>query len=198
MFQSNRIEHFPQITGINSGQINHTFSENSIDINNIAIIKNLTRDQHGIKRKMNSYNYRDRNKTQKRKNCDICYNCYIDHKVCKSWFLPIEIISPHYPMIRYIKRLIHNLINFNEKLNKLHKALNDVDINALQDIVIKTRQKAKTFAQVTTEINLNEDEIQSQYCFAFKAFTKRSLHVPKYVCISCTKYCFKKDYHGKN
>jgi len=50
MFQSNRTEHFPQVIGINSEQINYTFSENSIDINNIAITKDLTGDQHGIKK----------------------------------------------------------------------------------------------------------------------------------------------------
>lgn len=37
------------------------------------------------------------------------------------------------------------------------------------------------------------DEIQSQYYLAFKTFTKQSIDVPKYVCISCTKYCFKRD-----
>jgi len=46
---------------------------------------------------------------------------------------------------------------------------------------------------VTTEINLNEDEIWSQYYLAFKAFTKQSIDVPKYTCISYTKYCFKRD-----
>lgn len=51
MFQSSRIEHFPQITKINSEQINHAFSENSIDINNIAITKDLTRDSTWYKKK---------------------------------------------------------------------------------------------------------------------------------------------------
>lgn len=67
-------------------------------------------------------------------------------------------------MIRYIKRLIYNLINLNKKLNKLHKALNDVDINTLQDIVCEAQQKAKTLTQVTTEINLNyKDKRYAKY-----------------------------------
>jgi len=54
MFQSKKIEHFPQITGIINSE------QNNVDNNTI----DLTKDQHGIKRKMNSYNYRDSNKKQ--------------------------------------------------------------------------------------------------------------------------------------
>lgn len=80
---------------------------------------------------------------------------YIDCKTHKSWFLPIEIISLHFPMIRNIKRLIYNLINLSKKLNTLHKALNNVNINALKDIINDAQQKATTFTQDATEINLN-------------------------------------------
>lgn len=86
MFQLNRIEHFPQITEtINSEHIDHTyeFSEGSIGINNITVIKDLTRDQHqhDLKRKINSHNCReiDSNKKQN-KNSDIYTEDVLSHK----------------------------------------------------------------------------------------------------------------------
>lgn len=40
---------------------------------------------------------------------------------------------------------------------------------------------------------LNEDEIQTEFKSAFTAFTKRSLDLPRFKCISCQKLVFRKD-----
>lgn len=51
-------------------------------------------------------------------------------------------------------------MNTNEKLNKLDDALNDVDINMLQDISNEAQENAKVCIK-HTEINLNKDKIKS-------------------------------------
>lgn len=96
-------------------------------------------------------------------------------------------------MIRYIKILLYHLISINKKLNKLDNALNNIDINTLRDISSKAQQQDGNCIKNNVEINLDEDNIQAQYYLAFKAFTKKSIDTPKYACISCTKYCFKRD-----
>lgn len=51
-------------------------------------------------------------------------------------------------------------MNTNEKLNKLDDALNDVDINMLQDISNKAQKNTKVCIK-HTKINLNKDKIKS-------------------------------------
>lgn len=92
---------------------------------------------------------------------------------------------------------MYDLINIDKKLIRLHIALNHIDIKTLLDIAIEAQQKSKAFIQTSTEINLNEDKIRSQYCLSFKAFTKRSMDSPKYTCL-CKIFLQKRYCNGKN
>jgi len=80
MFQSNRIEHFPQIVGLI--EINHEYAFNqgsiksSLNIHNVSI--NLSKDQYGTKQEAN-HNYGDSNK-KRNKNYKIFSENVLLHK----------------------------------------------------------------------------------------------------------------------
>ncbi|XP_066599998.1 uncharacterized protein [Prorops nasuta] len=108
-------------------------------------------------------------------------------------FEAVQILSSHFPEIRYIKRLLYDLMALDAKLNNLDKALNESDVNLLPEISKETQENAAAHREKFTEINLNEDDIKSQYFLAFKAFTKRSIDIPKWPCISCEKLSFERN-----
>jgi len=62
--------------------------------------------------------------------------CYIDLTFCKGIFLPVQLLAPHFPKVRNIKRLIYQLTAFYQKMENLDKALTNADLNTLSEIVI--------------------------------------------------------------
>lgn len=50
-------------------------------------------------------------------------SCYTDPNICKATFLPVQLLLPHFPKVRNIKRLVYQFTDFYHKLVKLNKAL---------------------------------------------------------------------------
>jgi len=69
------------------------------------------------------------------------HSCYIDSTLCKGLFLPVLLLSPHFPKVRNIKRLIYQLTSFYQKILKLDEALNCADLNTLNEIIIVAQEK---------------------------------------------------------
>ncbi|XP_024941433.1 uncharacterized protein LOC112494451 [Cephus cinctus] len=106
----------------------------------------------------------------------------------------MEILAPHFPKIRYIKRLFYSLVNFNKELCDMDEALNSNDVIKLCHISDQAQKKAQICNKSNTEeITLNEDKIQTVYSHAFRAYTKRMIDTPRFKCISCEKLCCQKS-----
>ena len=102
------------------------------------------------------------------------HGCYINPKVCKSNFLAIEILAPHFLDLRHLKRMIYKIASiYKDQLHNLDKALNDNDLETLERITLQARKEAEALQKNNTDISLNEEEIISRYYLAFRAFTKR-------------------------
>jgi|GEM_PF-3635344 len=123
------------------------------------------------------------------------HSCYINPRSCASKFLSIEILSPHFPKIRLIKRQFYNIHNLDQKLRDLDEALNSKDIEKLLQISDQAQSHAQAFSSNCAEIDLNENNIRSKFTFAFRAYTKRVIDPPLIACISCEKLCCKKNIH---
>lgn len=74
------------------------------------------------------------------------------------------------------------------KISNIDKALNDGDLVKLQEIS-KTAQKFNNEIENNNfnDIELNEEKIREKYKCAFNALTKRSIDVPRLICVSCEK-----------
>ncbi|KYN14475.1 hypothetical protein ALC57_13321 [Trachymyrmex cornetzi] len=122
------------------------------------------------------------------------HSCYIDTTLCKAMFLPIYLLSPHFPKVRNINRLIYQLTNFYRKMLDLEKALTSADLEILNEIITLAEEKAKhMYRHEQTCISLSEKEIFSEFKNAFKAYTKRCMDTPRYACVSCERLCYKKN-----
>jgi len=117
--------------------------------------------------------------------------CYIDTNICKAMTLSIQLLSSHFP--RNIKRLIYRLTSFYYKKLNLEKALISADLDTLNDIITSTQEKANMYKYHQSDTILSQEEIISKYTNAFKALTKRSLDLPRYVCVSCERLCYKRS-----
>lgn len=108
--------------------------------------------------------------------------------------MALHFLSPHYPKVRNIQRLTYRLKHYYEKLIKLDEALYLGNIEILEKIVKITRDKC-TFTNIDDKeiLTLNEDKIMLKYSKAFTLFTKRSIDVPQFPCLSCEKLCFRKN-----
>jgi len=101
--------------------------------------------------------------------------------------LSIQLLYPHFPKVRYIKRLIYQMTSFYRKMLNLEKALTSANLNTLNDLITVTQEKANTYKHQQSCIILSDEDIISRYGKAFKALTKRSLDTPRYVCVSCER-----------
>src|SRR5580765_2088899 len=120
-------------------------------------------------------------------------SCHIDLTLCKGMFLPIQLLSPHFPQVRFIKRLIYQLTNFYRKMENLDKALTDADLNTLSEMVTAAEEKADMYKHQQTDTILSDDDIIFKYHKAFKDLNKRSTDTPRHICVSCEKLCYKKN-----
>jgi len=119
-------------------------------------------------------------------------SCYIDLNLCEAIYFSMQLLAPHFPNIRYVKRLIYRLTNFYEKMLKLDKASNSADLNTLNEIVTLAQEKTNMYKYQQTSIILSDDNIISKYHNAFKTSTKRSIDTPWHICVSCERLCYKR------
>lgn len=119
--------------------------------------------------------------------------CYIDTTLCKAMSLSIQLLYPHFPKVRYIKRLIYQMTSFHEKMLNLEKALTSADLDTLNAIITVAQEKVNTYKHRQINTILSDEDIISRYSKAFKALTKRSMDTPRYACVSCERLCCKKD-----
>jgi len=59
---------------------------------------------------------------------DHTHACYVDTNICKVMSFSIQLLSPHFPRVRNIKRLIYRLTSFYHKKINLEKALIKAEI----------------------------------------------------------------------
>jgi len=121
------------------------------------------------------------------------HSCYIDLTLCKGIFLPVQLLSPHFPKVRYIRRLIYQLTSFYRKMENIDKALINADLNTLNKIVISAQEKADMYKHQQFNTILSDDDIIKRYHKAFKTFIKRSIDTPRNICISCERLCYKRS-----
>jgi len=107
--------------------------------------------------------------------------------------LSIQLLYPHFPKVRHIKRLIYQMTSFYQKMINLEKTLISADLETLNDIIIVAQEKVNTYKHQQTYTILSDEDIISRYSKAFKALTKRSMDTPRHVCVSCERLCFKKN-----
>ncbi|XP_014299180.2 uncharacterized protein LOC103578710 [Microplitis demolitor] len=119
--------------------------------------------------------------------------CYESIGSCKSQLVCIELLSPHFPTVRYIKRLIYTMKETLNKVSNLDRALETADLQFLINIVNKMKEEGNLLDKEHNGLCLNEGTIQNEFKSAFIAFTKRSLELPRYKCISCQKLSFRKE-----
>ncbi|XP_036140365.1 uncharacterized protein LOC118644830 [Monomorium pharaonis] len=119
--------------------------------------------------------------------------CYINPNLCKAMSLSIQLLSPHFPKVRFIKRLIYRMRADYQKLINLEKALNSGDIDILNELITVAQNRANMYKHHQSLTDLSDDDIISKYSKAFKALTKRSIDTPRYVCVSCERLCYKRN-----
>jgi len=105
-------------------------------------------------------------------------SCYVNFTICEAKFLSILLLSPHFPKVRNIRRLIYQLINFYQKMLNLDEALYCADLETLNKIVIAAQEKVDIYKRQQTNAIASDDDIFSKYSNAFKALKKR-LNTPR-------------------
>jgi len=119
--------------------------------------------------------------------------CYIDMTLCKAMSLSIQLLYPYFPKVRYIKHLIYQTTSFYQKMLNLEKALTSADLDILNDIITVAQKKINTYKHQQICTILSDEDIIFKYSRAFKTLTKRSMDTPRYVCVSCERFCLKKN-----
>lgn len=135
------------------------------------------------------------------KNCSVSHTssrlghppqCYANTNLCESYIATISTLSPHFPLVRNIRRNVYKLIGNYKKFHHLLSALRFVNIDQLLKITNDTKIKAR-FYQKNLTVSLDEEKILSQNYEAFKVMKKRLLDTPRIPCISCEKLCVSND-----
>ena len=86
--------------------------------------------------------------------------CYAQPLLCSSKFLKLNILSYHYPHLRTIKRQIYKIKHFYVDIQRIEDALNNSDVDELNNILSEADRLAMPFKNNNTEICLDENEIK--------------------------------------
>lgn len=122
------------------------------------------------------------------------HGCYIHPHICKAMSFPVQLLFPHFPKIRNIRRSIYQLTNFYHRILNLDKALTCANLDTLNNIVVSAQEKAEMYKYQRKDTILNEDDIISKYHNAFKAFKNAQwIYRGIYVCASCEKLSYKRN-----
>jgi len=79
--------------------------------------------------------------------------CYIDTTLCKAMSLSIQLLYPHFPKVRHIKRLIYQMTSFYQKMLNLEKALISADLETLNDIITVGKNTGKNkYVQTSADL----------------------------------------------
>ena len=120
-------------------------------------------------------------------------SCYSDLTLCKAMLIPVLLLSPHFPKVRDIKRLIYKLMHVYQKMLKLDEALNCADLDMCNKIVTEAQEKADIYKRNQTDAIVSDGDIFSKYKNAFKILKKRVMDTPHHACISCERLCYKRS-----
>jgi len=121
------------------------------------------------------------------------HSCYNDVNLCEAMSIPMELLSPHFSKVRYIRRLTYQLRSFYREMSDLDRALISADLDKLKKIVSLAKEKVDMYKNKRTNTTLSDDEIISKYRNAFTILKKRSLDTPQYICVSCERLCYKRN-----
>ena len=126
--------------------------------------------------------------------CGHPYSCYVDFQSCSSPFIYTLILSPHFPNVRYIKKLVNHIIQLIELIDKTDKALDDADVIYLQkeSLSVKESFKSSEHEQIV-ELELDEDRIRENLPNAFEDLLNKSKDIPIHPCVSCEKLCYRRN-----
>jgi len=124
---------------------------------------------------------------------DHTHSCYNNLNLCEAMSIPMELLSPHFPKVRYIRRLTYQLRSFYREMSDLDGALISADLEKLKKIVSLAKEKVDMYKNQRTDTTLSDDEIISKYRNAFTILKKRSLDTPRYICVSCERLCYKRN-----
>lgn len=99
--------------------------------------------------------------------------CYMGEYNCKSISLPVQILSPHFPSVHYIQRLVYKILHCYAKISTIDKALSNADLLKLQEISEAVRLKVNIVANNFTHImNLDEEKNSIPVSKRFQSFHK--------------------------
>jgi len=120
------------------------------------------------------------------------HSCYINTTLCKAMSLPIQLLSPHFPKVRYIKRLVYKMSSIYRKMLQLETSLTSADLDTLNEIITAAQENTSMYKHHQAYIILSDEDIISKYSNSFKALTKCSMDTP-HACISCERLCYKRN-----
>jgi len=76
--------------------------------------------------------------------------------------LSIQLLYPHFPKVRYIKRLIYQMTFFYRRMLNLEKALISADLDTLNDITSIAQEKIDAYKHQQIYIILSDEDIISK------------------------------------
>ena len=112
------------------------------------------------------------------------HGCYIDPSICTSRFLPLQILSSHFPILRSLQKRIYSLHNLSMSISNIEQALNNADYHFLRKIVEDAKIKTSSYPALDNTSIVSENYINLKYKKAIKKFTEISTDLPRYVCYS--------------
>ena len=114
-----------------------------------------------------------------------------DPVACRSKLLYLRHLFPHYPNLRRIVNMLYNIRQVDNKLCSIDCALTTGNVADLEQIVKEHKQSKSSYA--VYDDGIDENKVMEEYIVAIVAFKKRRLELPEFPCMSCNKFCFRRE-----
>ncbi|KAL7291617.1 hypothetical protein TKK_0014655 [Trichogramma kaykai] len=118
-------------------------------------------------------------------------SCFVNPLQCRSQFLKLMVLAPHFPQIRSIRGSLYTMMNLSQIVEKIDGALNTGNIELISSLIKKYSENIKLLPANESDICLNENEIREKFAKTIKLFMKNSDNLPLIPCISCERLCYR-------
>ena len=118
--------------------------------------------------------------------------CHLDDDACKSKFLYLRRLAPHFPNVRQLVNMIYNVKRTDTQVSRIDQALQTGNVDVLREISAEQKCAYQSF-DVGRISSIDENNVLKTFMKAYVSYKKRCSEFAEFPCMSCNKLCFKRE-----
>ena len=118
--------------------------------------------------------------------------CHLDDNACKSKFLYLRRLAPHFPNVRQLVNMMYSVKRTDTQVSCIDQALQAGNVEILREIAAEQKCAYQSSSEGRIS-SVDEDSVLKTYMKAYVSYKKCCSEFAEFPCMSCNKLCFKRE-----